>query len=206
MFIIYYYYYFFITFHSVYRNINEPTDVLSFPIYFAKEPGVPLELSNNPKIGSIYIGVPYCNNLKYNSWDMRGSASINDVITITVLHGILHLVGYHHYTEYQAYILQIKTLEILRHLLHNNIIKEQCIQVARRIYIYPDTNIDNSRIYGSITLLPLLPYHQYFTTNRQPSSSSYCIRNLSSIISYTDLHFYPKCIKKYKKRYLRVLR
>uniref|UniRef100_A0A0A9W9K8 Putative rRNA maturation factor n=1 Tax=Lygus hesperus TaxID=30085 RepID=A0A0A9W9K8_LYGHE len=174
------------------RCINEPTDILSFPKYFPRTPGEPLELSSNPTLGTLYVSIPYCYNSNYTCWDIKGKVPLDYILTVTILHGMLHLIGYHHYTDHQIYIMKSKKLKILQYLVDNKIINDKCIQLARSIYIYPDTDIDETIDIGPTAVLPLLPIHQYFTTNRDVSSSPYPIHDKSSRISYIKLPFYLK--------------
>ena len=64
-----------------FRNINKPTDVLSFPFQKAK----------NTPLGSIVISVDFIikNSQKLNH-------SQNDEFTLLFIHGLLHLLGYDH--------------------------------------------------------------------------------------------------------------
>jgi probable rRNA maturation factor len=64
-----------------FRNINKPTDVLSFPFEKAK----------NTPLGSIVISVDFIikNSQKLNH-------SQNDEFTLLFIHGLLHLLGYDH--------------------------------------------------------------------------------------------------------------
>lgn len=65
-----------------YRNIDEPTDVLSFPL----ECDFP-----NALLGSIVISTDYAKK-KADEFNH----SIQEEITLLYIHGILHLLGYDH--------------------------------------------------------------------------------------------------------------
>ncbi len=67
--------------NRVYRNIDKPTDVLSFPLE---------KLPNSP-IGSIVINI---DKIKQNSNEF--SHSLDEEFTLLFLHGFLHLLGYDH--------------------------------------------------------------------------------------------------------------
>ncbi len=67
--------------NKTYRNIDKPTDVLSFPLE---------ELPNSP-LGSIVINI---DKIKQNSNEF--SHSKDDEFTLLFLHGFLHLLGYDH--------------------------------------------------------------------------------------------------------------
>lgn len=65
-----------------YRNIDEPTDVLSFPL----ECDFP-----NTLLGSIVISTDYA---KKKAEEFKHS--VQEEITLLYIHGILHLLGYDH--------------------------------------------------------------------------------------------------------------
>ena len=66
-----------------YRNIDKPTDVLSFPM--------DLEISNMPLLGSIVISTYFVEEKakEYNH-------SFNEEFTLLFIHGLLHLLGFDH--------------------------------------------------------------------------------------------------------------
>lgn len=66
-----------------YRNIDKPTDVLSFPM--------DLEISNMPLLGSIVISTDFVEEKakEYNH-------SFNEEFTLLFIHGLLHLLGFDH--------------------------------------------------------------------------------------------------------------
>lgn len=65
-----------------YRNIDEPTDVLSFPL----ECDFP-----NTLLGSIVISTDYA---KKKAEELKHS--VQEEITLLYIHGLLHLLGYDH--------------------------------------------------------------------------------------------------------------
>jgi len=67
-----------------YRNIDKPTDVLSFPLE---------EMANMP-LGSIIISVDTAKKAAKNY-----GHDINDEIKLLFIHGLLHLLGYDHETD-----------------------------------------------------------------------------------------------------------
>jgi probable rRNA maturation factor len=69
-------------YNKQYRDKDEPTDVLSFPID-EDMPYAPL--------GSIVISLEYANNVA-----TKLSHGLNDEISLLLIHGILHLLGYDH--------------------------------------------------------------------------------------------------------------
>ena len=80
-----------------YRNINTPTDVLSF------------SLGEDNILGDIIISIPTAkkNAVKYNDGKL-----ISELIKLTV-HGVLHLLGYDHELESDAEIMEKREEEIL---------------------------------------------------------------------------------------------
>jgi probable rRNA maturation factor len=67
-----------------YRQIDKPTDVLSFPL--ENIPGMPL--------GSIVISID-----KAKEGAKNFGHSIDEEITLLFIHGLLHLLGYDHETD-----------------------------------------------------------------------------------------------------------
>jgi probable rRNA maturation factor len=68
-------------YNKSYRNIDKPTDVLSFP----------MEDMPNAPLGSIVISCNYIQNVsdRYNH-------SEDDELCLLFIHGLLHLLGYDH--------------------------------------------------------------------------------------------------------------
>lgn len=69
-----------------YRNIDKPTDVLSFPM--------DLEVKNMPLLGSIVISTDFVQEKakEYNH-------SFSEEFSLLFIHGLLHLLGYDHETD-----------------------------------------------------------------------------------------------------------
>lgn len=70
--------------NNTYRNINKPTDVLSFP----------LEDIEHMPIGTIIISVEYAQE-KANIY----KHSLEDEISLLFIHGLLHCLNYDHETD-----------------------------------------------------------------------------------------------------------
>ncbi|MFA7092243.1 MAG: rRNA maturation RNase YbeY [Arcobacteraceae bacterium] len=68
--------------NKTYRNINKPTDVLSFPLEF--------DLPHMP-LGSIVISVDYAQE-KANEFQH----TLHEELTLLFIHGLLHLLGFDH--------------------------------------------------------------------------------------------------------------
>jgi len=71
-------------YNNTYRNINKPTDVLSFP----------LEEMPNAPLGSIVISIDMAKEMAN-----KLNHSIEDEIALLFIHGLLHLLGYDHETD-----------------------------------------------------------------------------------------------------------
>lgn len=84
--------------NKIYRDIDKPTDVLSFPLE---------ELPNTP-IGSIVINI---NKVKEVS--EKFSHGFNEEFTLLFLHGLLHLLGYDH--ESDSGEMREKEKEVIEH-------------------------------------------------------------------------------------------
>ena len=77
-----------------FRGIDAPTDVLSFP---ADEP--PVEIDDEPPyLGDLIIAYPYASEQA-----AREGHALSDSLSLLVVHGTLHLLGYDHDTpEHRA--------------------------------------------------------------------------------------------------------
>ncbi|WP_299549748.1 rRNA maturation RNase YbeY [uncultured Helicobacter sp.] len=62
-----------------FRGINQPTDVLSFPLEFS------------PLLGSVVISVEFASKIAQEL-----GHSLNDEIALLFIHGVLHLLGFDH--------------------------------------------------------------------------------------------------------------
>lgn len=73
-----------------FRGIDAPTDVLSFP---ADEPPEEIAEDEEPYLGDLLIAYPYA-----LAQAERENHDFNDSLTLLVVHGTLHLLGYDHDT------------------------------------------------------------------------------------------------------------
>lgn len=76
-----------------YRKINKPTDVLSFPL--PKDLVKELAKSQTPKprqVGSIVVSLDTAIRQS-----IRSGITVTDELKILCNHGLLHLLGFHHY-------------------------------------------------------------------------------------------------------------
>jgi probable rRNA maturation factor len=87
-----------------------PTDVLAFPVEDLK-PGVPPERDiNDPPLllGDIIVAPGYISRQA----DEYG-VTFDDEMSLMVVHGLLHLLGYEHETDEQAEAMETREREIL---------------------------------------------------------------------------------------------
>ncbi len=88
-----------------YRALDSPTDVLSFPM---DDPGIP---GNDPvPIGDVII------SLETVERDASDSGGFLAYLTLLVVHGLLHLLGYDHETDDDAKIMEGREAQALADL------------------------------------------------------------------------------------------
>lgn len=82
------------TLNKQYRNIDESTDVLSFPLW--EEAGVFLPPEGWPELplGDVIVSPPCVRENAKNQ-----EVDYNNEIVLVIVHGVLHLIGYDHDTE-----------------------------------------------------------------------------------------------------------
>jgi len=85
--------------NKVYRNIDKPTNVLSF------------ELNDDILLGDIFISL---DTVLREAKD--AGISVEDHTAHLVVHGVLHLLGYDHLTDPQAKVMEGKEIVILKKL------------------------------------------------------------------------------------------
>ncbi|MCX7020162.1 MAG: rRNA maturation RNase YbeY [bacterium] len=91
------------TLNKRYRSINKPTDVLAFPMNDGKFASISPNL-----LGDVVVSVPTA---------MRQSEandhSIEREITILLIHGLLHLLGFDHHSDKAETIMREQEIEYL---------------------------------------------------------------------------------------------
>lgn len=83
--------------NKMYRNIDRPTNVLSF------------ELGDDILLGDIYISL---DTVLREAADAK--ISVPEHVAHLVVHGVFHLLGYDHLTDSQARIMESKEIKVLR--------------------------------------------------------------------------------------------
>lgn len=89
-----------------YRGINQPTDVLSFAWH--EERVLPSAL-----LGQLYLCYSYINRQA-----KRFKVSVKEEFTRSLVHGLLHLVGYHHLKKTEAKRMFSLQEKIVARLFH----------------------------------------------------------------------------------------
>ncbi len=90
-----------------YFGIDEPTDVLAFPM----EDDLTASGKRFKILGDIVISVPTALEMA----NLYG-VTLDFVIALLLTHGILHLLGYDHETKEEALEMDKKTMDVLKHL------------------------------------------------------------------------------------------
>ncbi|XP_032070521.1 endoribonuclease YbeY [Thamnophis elegans] len=99
--------------NRTYRQKNIPTDVLSFPFHENLKGGeLPQPcFQNDYNLGDIFLGVEYIYQQCRQNHD-----DYNSILTVTVAHGMCHLLGYKHNTETDWQQMYEKETQILHEL------------------------------------------------------------------------------------------
>eukprot|EP00742_Colponemidia_sp_Colp-10_P011121 GILJ01012322.1.p1 GENE.GILJ01012322.1~~GILJ01012322.1.p1 ORF type:complete len:173 (-),score=14.64 GILJ01012322.1:305-823(-) len=95
------------------RDVNKPTDVLSFQQIMFEKPGVlPRQYRlGRPKLGDIVIGFPYVLEQAKDFGE-----SIDDRFDVLLSHSVCHLLGYDHERDDDYKLMDAKENEILAYL------------------------------------------------------------------------------------------
>lgn len=105
-----------------YREIDRPTDVLSFPMLEYEEAGVFTELEAsvednfNPDTGEIILGDIIISVPKAEEQAEEFGHTVRREFAFLIVHSMLHLFGYDHMTEEEAAFMENKQREILEAL------------------------------------------------------------------------------------------
>lgn len=91
--------------NKTYRSVDEPTDVLSFPMGNGdpEHEGIPRIL------GDVVISIEMAMEMSE-----RYNVPLETVLDVLLTHGVLHLLGYDHDTRDNAREMDERALEILR--------------------------------------------------------------------------------------------
>ncbi len=103
------------------REIDRPTDVLSFPMIMYEKPGdfskIEQDTYNfNPDTGEALLGdIILCVNKVKEQAENYGHSQKREYAFL-ILHSMLHLFGYDHMTEEEAAVMEQKQRDILEHI------------------------------------------------------------------------------------------
>lgn len=126
------------TIHKInkkYRNIDKPTNVLSF------------ELGDDVLLGDIFI------SLDTVAKEAKGtSVSIEEHTAHMIVHGMLHLQGYDHLTDKQAKVMEGKEIKILKRLGYKNPYKTESVIKKYLLFM----------VLGAITSFGFAPFNLWF--------------------------------------------
>ena len=106
------------TINKEFRNIDAPTDVLSFPMIEYPAPGVFDEIENdddlfNPETGEVILGdIVLCVPRILSQAQEYGHSVLREYAFL-IAHSMLHLFGFDHMTEEEAAVMEEKQREIL---------------------------------------------------------------------------------------------
>ena len=98
-------------YNKKFRNINKPTDVLSFP--WQQEPLLKTPQPSPVMLGDIIIALDYIE--KYAA---SNQLTLPDHLDTILIHGICHLLGYDHITNQDYEMMHKKEIEIKKFLIH----------------------------------------------------------------------------------------
>ncbi len=106
-----------------FRNIDKPTDVLSFPTISYDEPGDFSVIEGEQKVdlldpdtGNISFGDIVINENRVRSQSLEYGHSEKREFAFLVAHSMLHLCGYDHMEEDEAAVMESKQNEVLNSL------------------------------------------------------------------------------------------
>ncbi|XP_060088015.1 endoribonuclease YbeY isoform X1 [Heteronotia binoei] len=99
--------------NRTYRSKNAPTDVLSFPFHENLIPGKLPEAHcrDELNLGDIFLGVEYI----YQQCE-ENKEDYSSILTVTVAHGLCHLLGYKHNTKEEWQQMYEREAQILQEI------------------------------------------------------------------------------------------
>lgn len=104
-----------------FREINAPTDVLSFPMIFFEQPADFSVVDDsgtyfNPDTGELLLGDIMISVPRVKKQAAQYGHSIKREFCFLIAHSMLHLLGYDHMTEAEAAVMEEKQREVLDEL------------------------------------------------------------------------------------------
>ena len=104
-----------------FRNIDSPTDVLSFPMVEYEKPGEFDKIEDNddlfnPETGEVILGdIVLCVERIYSQAEEYNHSVLREYAFL-IAHSMLHLFGFDHMTDEEASVMEQKQREILDYL------------------------------------------------------------------------------------------
>lgn len=107
-------------FNKIFRNINKPTDILSFAYHIDLKPGEKISPKDedDKNLGDLIISAEYTKKDAEKNWNQ----TFEQRLQILLVHGICHLLGYDHIENKDYEIMNQKEKYILKKL-NNSIYK-----------------------------------------------------------------------------------
>ena len=104
-------------YNKQYRQINKPTDVLSFPYYPALKAGERIKPTSDEEsiLGDLIISAEYVAQAAISL-----NVTFEEQLRLILVHGILHLLGYDHIKDADYKQMRAKELYILEKLQQNS--------------------------------------------------------------------------------------
>ncbi len=146
-----------------YRDIDKPTNVLSF------------ELGDDVLLGDIYISLDTVVREARNM-----NISVHDHVAHMVVHGVLHLLGYDHITDEEAAVMELKETKILKKMKIKNPYEEDviacvdgdCCPGAKTIAWLKNIKVRENGflqyllygVFGAVASLGFAPFYQWWWT------------------------------------------
>ena len=144
-----------------YRQINKPTNVLSF------------ELNDPVLLGDIFISID-----TVRAQAKEENISVAEHTAHMVVHGMLHLMGYDHINDDDAEKMENKEITILKKLGYKNpyatvaakCTDEKCcpggrtISAIKKFFARPIGRVVLYMIFGALAALGFAPFHLWFCT------------------------------------------
>ena len=109
-----------------YRNMDKPTNVLSF------------ELGDDVLLGDIFISL---DTVKREAKEAH--ISVEEHTAHMIVHGMLHLQGYDHITDDEANVMEAKEIKILKKLGYKNPYAENVNDENPNKYVNPTDYLEN---------------------------------------------------------------
>ena len=102
-------------FNKQYRNMDKPTDILSFPFYPQLKAGKKIEVKSeeDKNLGDIILCPSYIKE-DLSRWDQ----TYEQRMKVLIVHGICHLLGYDHIQDNDYEVMKKKEEELLTLIQH----------------------------------------------------------------------------------------